>query len=92
MVPQLLGPKLLTALHNIAPFDVWTGVGMLSPAVAQDVLAGGGAALDQFVQDSGSWPPALNLCRSSVANGALTDPQMTQLVERSCQRFVNKSA
>ncbi|MBR9813279.1 hypothetical protein GYB61_05400 [bacterium] len=91
MVPQLLGPKLLTALHNIAPFEVWNDVGMLSPAVAHDLLSGGGPALDQFEADSGAWPAALNLCRSSVTDRLLTDRNMHDVIEQICQRFVNHS-
>lgn len=89
MVPQLIGPKLLTALHNIAAFEVWNDVGMLSPAVAQDLLGGGGPAMEQFLRDAGGWPPALNLCRSSVPGGALSDAQMRSMVEQSRQLFVN---
>ncbi|MDH3858826.1 MAG: hypothetical protein OEV07_12600, partial [Gammaproteobacteria bacterium] len=33
MVPQFIGPKLLTALHNIGHFPVMEAAGMLSPLV-----------------------------------------------------------
>ena len=56
MVAQLVGPKLLSHLHNAIGFDVLEWAGMLSPAVARDLLAGGGLALDRFVGDS-SIPP-----------------------------------
>lgn len=37
-VPQFLGPKLLTAWHNIVPFEVEERVGMLSPLAMQELL------------------------------------------------------
>ena len=40
VVPQFIGPKLLTAWHNIAPFNVEERVGMLSPLVANALLTG----------------------------------------------------
>lgn len=92
MVPQLLGPKLLTALHNIAPFEVWESVGMLSPAVAGDLLTGGGQALERFMADSGAWPAAINLCRSSVSGGSLAADDMPRLIEQITQQSVSALA
>ena len=39
VVPQFIGPKLLTAWHNIAPFGVEERIGMGSPLVLRDLLA-----------------------------------------------------
>lgn len=89
MVPQLLGPKLLTALHNIAAFEVWESVGMLSPAVARDLLSCGGPALERFLADSGAWPPAINVCRSSVTGGSLAAEDMPRLIEQITQQSVS---
>lgn len=62
--PQLLGPKLLTALHNIVGFAVIEGVGMASPRVLADIANGGGPAYDLLVQKSPAALGALNLCSS----------------------------
>ncbi len=72
VVPQFVGPKLLTALHNVAGLHVLEEAGMLSPLVAQDIARGEGPALRRFVQKSPVPPAALNLCGSlsSTANGS----------------------
>ncbi|HEY5644434.1 MAG TPA: hypothetical protein VIS76_00705 [Pseudomonadales bacterium] len=80
MAPQLIGPKLLALLHNAIGFDVLETAGMLSPAVAADLLSGGGPALQRFRAASAADVLAINLCASSVRNGLLTDTQMQQLV------------
>lgn len=65
---QLLGPKLLTALHNIVGFDVVESVGMASPLVIRDIIASkrpaGTSALDELRRASGSELGAVNLCAS----------------------------
>lgn len=66
MVPQLVGPKLLTALHNVVNLPVAERAAMLSPAVARDLLAGGGAALALFRARSREAPASVNLCASLV--------------------------
>ncbi|MFT7289464.1 MAG: hypothetical protein ACI87W_003598 [Halieaceae bacterium] len=66
VVPQFIGPKLLSALHNIVNFNVEERVGMLSPLAMRDVLHGGGAALDQLQHGHGEALCALNLCASYV--------------------------
>lgn len=80
MVPQLLGPKLLTALHNVVGFPVLEQAGMLSPAVLADLLAGGGAALKLFRQRSRAAPAAVNLCGSLVASGEQTAAAVTEAI------------
>lgn len=66
MVPQLVGPKLLTALDNLIGCPVVEEAAMLSPAVIDDVLAGGGAALTLFQARSSRPPAAVNVCGSLV--------------------------
>ncbi len=80
MVPQLLGPKLLSLLHNAIGFDVLETAGVLSPPVVRDLLAGGGRALEVFRARSGAAPLAVNLCASTVAEGALHPEDMQRLV------------
>lgn len=66
MVPQLVGPKLLTALHNLVRCPVAERFAMLSPMVARDLIAGGGPALHAFRAGSEVEPGAFNLCGSLV--------------------------
>jgi hypothetical protein len=80
MVPQLLGPKLLTALHNVVGFPVAEEAAMLSPAVQDDLLAGGGAALSLFQRRSRVAPAAVNLCASLVASGERTADAVARVI------------
>lgn len=66
MAPQLVGPKLLTALHSLAGCPVEERAAVLPPAVAHDLLAGGGDALARFRARTVTAPAALNLCASLV--------------------------
>lgn len=80
MVPHLVGPKLLTALHNFAAHPVMEEAALLSPWTIQDWLAGHGPSLDTFLRDTVAVPALINLCQSSVANGELSDEQMLKAV------------
>ena len=64
MPPQYVGPKLLGALHNIVRCPVMETAGMLPPAVALDLLDGGGPALARYVAASAELPAGVNLCAS----------------------------
>ena len=68
---QVVGPKFLTAIHNIMGFDLIDTVGMLSPLVLRDLHAGGGPALDRLIAATPTPLAAANLCSSMV--GAETD-------------------
>ncbi|MCP4186425.1 MAG: hypothetical protein GY763_02365 [Gammaproteobacteria bacterium] len=48
MPAQFIGPKLLTALHNIVVCPVMENAGMLSPVVMRDLLSNSGDALVLF--------------------------------------------
>ncbi|MEH6478376.1 MAG: hypothetical protein V7727_21975, partial [Sneathiella sp.] len=52
MPPQFIGPKLLTALHNMVSCPLIETAGMLSPLVIRDILKGDGKALQLFKQKS----------------------------------------
>ncbi len=79
MPPQFIGPKLLTALHNVVQLPVWESVGMVSPALAEDLLGANNGALACYARKAAFPVAAANLCRSSVAQGALSVGQMQQL-------------
>lgn len=81
MPPQYIGPKLLTALHNMLHFPVVENAGMLSPAVSIDLLNGDGAALDLFLRHHQQMPAGVNLSASLVAQIPLSRIDMLQLIE-----------
>jgi len=74
LVPQVIGPKLLGALHSIVDFPLTDQVAMISPTVLKDIAAGGGTALEAMKAEMtkiGAAPPAAaNLCQSLVPNDA----------------------
>ncbi len=76
VAPQFVGPKLLQALQTFADFALLPQVGSLSPAVAEDLLRGGGPALDLLRRESQPLPQALNLCAS-----LLPDTQAAAVIE-----------
>jgi len=73
MPPQFIGPKLLTALHNVVQCPVQENAGMLSPWVIADILAGGGPALTLFREKSPRALAGANLCGSLLASDALPE-------------------
>lgn len=81
MPAQYIGPKLLTALHNIACLPVLETAGMLSPLVCKDIIRGSGAALELFVRHSPQPVAAANLCGSSCEQNEVTDDEMERLVD-----------
>ncbi|HWK55554.1 MAG TPA: hypothetical protein VNR18_14345 [Hyphomicrobiales bacterium] len=70
MAPQMVGPKLLTALHSLCDFALVPEVGALSPEVVANICAGGGPALDLLRRKSQVKPKAVNLCASLVSDPA----------------------
>lgn len=69
--PQLVGPKLLTALNNVVRFPLIDSVGMASPRVLADLQAGSGAAWDMLNGAHNGNLAALNLSTSLL--GTVTD-------------------
>jgi hypothetical protein len=82
MPPQFIGPKLLTALHNITLCPVMEIAGMLSPAVMRNLLAGGGEALDLFHQKSPVALAGANLSSSLTESEGISSAQMEALIQR----------
>ena len=81
MPPQFIGPKLLTALHNIAQLNVLECAGMLSPLVIKDIIRGQGPSLEKFNSSTSEPMAAANLCISSCDRNELTAGEMEQLVD-----------
>ena len=64
---QIVGTKLLTAMHNIIGFPLMEQVGVASPLVLQDLSTGSdGPALTCLVAKSPATLRAVNLCGSLV--------------------------
>jgi len=79
LVPQIIGTKFLTALHNIVGFNLIDEVGMASPLVVRDIARGGGPALDLLRQSIPVPLCALNLC-TSLAGAEVDDVKLTDLL------------
>ena len=81
--PQFIGPKLLTALHNVAQLPVWESAGMLSPMAGLDIIGqGDGRALKMLREKHQEPINALNLCSSSVVRCDLSDADMAKIIEK----------
>ena len=78
---QFIGPKLLTAIHNVAQCYVLETAGMLSPAVIKDIARGGGEALTLFKNNSKQKIAAANLCSSLFARNEVSQLEMTQCIQ-----------
>jgi len=81
MPPQYIGPKLLTAIHNVAILPVMETAGILSPAVIKNVLSGQGMALDLFIRNSPEPVSAVNLCASSCVKNEVSEVEMEKIID-----------
>ncbi len=81
MPPQYIGPKLLTAIHNIAHCPVLETAGMLSPLVISDIAKGEGSALSLFNQKSSHEIYAANLCQSLYKTGKVSEKTINQCID-----------
>lgn len=79
--PQFVGPKLLTALHNIARFPVMESATMLSPAVMRDLLRGGGDALRRWRDESPEPAAGANMCSSLTEREGFEATDMKRLID-----------
>ncbi len=82
MPPQFIGPKLLTALHNLVQCPVMERAGMLSPRVLADIFAGGGPALELMLERSEEAPAGANLSASLAVASGLDDGRMRAIIDR----------
>ena len=81
MVPQFVGPKFLSAIHNMLTCPVVEEAAMFSPATTRALLAGGGPALDLLLAKSIRPPAGANLCSSLADNGELSEGDLEQAVD-----------
>lgn len=86
LAPQTLGPKLLTALHNVVGFPLIETAGALSPLVLADIAGGGGPAFDLMRRRSVAPLAAANLGASlrgrTVDGVAMDDALYAKAIER----------
>ena len=82
MAPQFIGPKLLTALHNIIQCPVMEAAGMLSPLVMRDLIEGQGAALSLFRKQSPSALAGVNLSSSLTEREGFSEAEMEILIKQ----------
>ncbi|VAW90618.1 hypothetical protein MNBD_GAMMA21-59 [hydrothermal vent metagenome] len=80
MPPQFIGPKLLTALHNVCNLPVMETAGMLSPMVIKAIISGEGMALQQFRKHSPETITGANLCISSCNRQEVSAAEMAKLI------------
>lgn len=81
MPAQFIGPKLLSALHNVVSLSVLESAGMLSPMVIRDLLQGSGEALELFSLHSPMPITAANLCVSSCDSKQISEQQMKSVID-----------
>ena len=62
--PQMIGPKLLKALHSLADFPLCSEAGALSPMLASELVRGGGPAIDAVRESRRPKTCLWNLCGS----------------------------
>ena len=88
MPPQFIGPKLLTALHNIVICPVMETAGMLSPMVIKDIIRCQGYALDLFRKNSPTLICAANLSSSLTRQECICDDDMLKAIEELSSGFI----
>ena len=80
--PQIVGPKLLTALHNIIGFRLLPQVGAFSPLTLGAIAEDGGPVLDLYRRHARGPARAVNLCLS------LNQKSHEPVLERACERLL----
>ena len=81
MPPQFIGPKLLSALHNICQCPVQETAAMLSPLTIKGMLNDDPDVIDLFCRRSLQMPVAANLCISSVSRGDISSQEMQLVID-----------
>ncbi|MCV6605038.1 MAG: hypothetical protein OIF34_07015 [Porticoccaceae bacterium] len=82
MPPQFIGPKLLTALHNVVQCPVVESAAMFSPLVIKDIIAGGGPALSLLKARSLQPACGANLCISMAERGELSEEEVSAVIDQ----------
>ena len=64
IAPQMVGPKLIKALHTFADFELEPAAGAMSPLLMQALLSGDPATISVFNNALSTPPKMMNLCAS----------------------------
>ena len=64
IAPQMVGPKLIKALHTFADFELEPAAGAMSPLLMQALLSGDPATINHFNDALTAPPKMMNLCAS----------------------------
>lgn len=80
MPAQLVGPKLLSAFHNIVSFPVNETAAVLSPVLIQGLLNDDDEVIKTWKKHSQVSPHAVNLCASSCVRGELSEADMQRVI------------
>ena len=91
--PQFVGPKLLTALHNVVGFEVNERAGMLSPEVARACAHNepSNRALVLFLSRHKEEPAALNLSASCETDAMQGEGFYDALIKSLLNNEIGKS-
>ena len=86
MPPQFIGPKLLTAIHNVVGCPVLETAGMLCPEVIIGLLGKNNGddnneALNLFLTKSKAPLLGANLCSSLVDQISISDQEINQVID-----------
>lgn len=92
MVPQIVGPKFLSAIHNIVDCPVIEEAGMFSPLVMADIIQGGGPALDMLKAESTSPLYASNLSASMQGQEQDGITLSSQDMKQACDLLISAGA
>ena len=66
IAPQMVGPRLLEALHNLAHFDLESEAGAMSPLLLKAIRQSDTEVIEFFLERSSQLPKCLNLCTSLI--------------------------
>ena len=80
IAPQMVGPKLLKVLHNLAHFDLEPQAGAMSPLLLKAIRESDAEIIEFFVAWSGQVPKCLNLCASLIDEADLDIQSIRQKV------------
>lgn len=81
VVPQFIGPKFLTSIHNMLQCPVVESAGMLSPPVVRDLLGGGGRSLELLRRRSPVCLAGVNLCASLATSEGMTNDDFVAVID-----------
>lgn len=79
IAPQMVGPKLIKALHSLADFHLYPEAGALSPALIRELVTEPDVAVACYHQSGRRMPAMVNLC-ASLAGQEIDISCLEQLV------------